>query len=314
MRVAVAVYLAVVVLVFGGPLLRLFNYAWHSDVNSYVILVPFVSAYLLSIRRTSLPTISRPAISFGILFGLMAVAIWLIAKRFPVNPWMPAPSDQLTLLTLSFVLLIWAGGFVFFGRNWMSAAMFPMAFLIFMVPLPTGLVDILENASKVASAEAASWLFALTSTPTLRDGNIFQLPNITIEVAQECSGIRSSYVLVLTSLVAGNLFLTKNWSRIFLVLFVIPLGIIRNGFRVWVIATLCINLGPQMIHSLIHRRGGPVFFVMSLVPLLFLVWWLGRIERRSSKPQKASAETPPMEPIAAAKTSPLPGTTASKLS
>ena len=309
------IYLAAVVMVYGLTLVRLVNYAWHSDVNSYVILVPFVCAYLLSIRKAGLPTVSRPTISFGIVLGLLAIVVWSIANTFPLNAWMPVPSDQLTLLTLSFVLLIWAGGFVFLGRDWMMAAMFPMAFLIFMVPLPSALVDVLENASKVASAEAASWFFALSDTPTLRDGNVFQLPNITIEVAQECSGIRSSYVLVLTSLVAGNLFLTRNWSRILLVLFVIPLGIIRNGFRVWFIATLCMNLGPKMIHSVIHRRGGPVFFVISLVPLLFLVWWFRSIERRREcGRQKRLSKTAPAEPVATEGTSPLPGTTASKLS
>ena len=296
--IAALIYLTVVAVIFSGPLVRLFTYAWHSDVNSYVVLVPFVCGYLLAIRKASLPTSFRPAISIGIGLAVTAAIVWVIAISFPHASWMQEKSDQLTLLTLAFVLAVWAGGFFFFGRAWMAAAMFPMAFLIFTVPLPSGLVDILESASKVASAEAASWFFALTGTPTLRDGNVFQLPNITIEVAQECSGIRSSYVLVLTSLVAGNLFLRRNWSRILLVLFVVPLGIIRNGFRVWVIATLCINVGPQMIHSIIHRRGGPVFFVISLVPMLFLVWWFRRLEARGlGRAPQHSRKIRSVEPI-----------------
>ena len=51
-----------------------------------------------------------------------------------------------------------------------------------------------------------------------------------------------------------------------LVAFVIPLAILRNGFRILVIGLLCVNVGPQMIHSLIHRRGGPLFFMLSLIP------------------------------------------------
>src|SRR5207302_2931186 len=138
----------------------------------------------------------------------------LMAMAFRPNRWMPDGADQLTLFTLSFVLFVWAGGFFFLGRDWMRSAAFPMFFLIFMVPLPSGLVDALESASKLASTEAADIFFTVTGTPTLRDGYVFQLPNITIEVAQECSGIRSSYVLILTSLVAGNLFLTRTWTRI----------------------------------------------------------------------------------------------------
>ena len=102
-------------------------------------------------------------------------------------------------------------------------------------------------------------------------GLIFQLPNITIEVAQECSGIRSSWVLLMTSILAANLFLKTSWRRFALVAFVIPLAILRNGFRILVIGLLCVNIGPQMIHSVIHRRGGPLFFALSLIPLFLAV-------------------------------------------
>jgi len=63
------------------------------------------------------------------------------------------------------------------------------------------------------------------------------------------------------------------------VAFVIPLGIVRNAFRILVIGLLCVHVGPHMIDSLIHRRGGPFFFVLSLVPLFLLLWWLRRRER-----------------------------------
>ena len=89
----------------------------------------------------------------------------------------------------------------------MRAAAFPLAYLIFMVPMPDAMADALETASKYASAEVANLLFHLSGTPFLRAGLIFQLPNITIEVAQECSGIRSSWVLFMTSILAANLFL-----------------------------------------------------------------------------------------------------------
>ena len=289
--------------VFGAPLTQLFNYAMHNDVNSYVVLVPFVCAYLLWIRRSSLADRSRAALWPGMGFAAVAAIVWAMALRFRPTGWMPDESDRLTLFTLSLVLLVWAGGFLFLGRDWMRSAAFPMFFLIFMVPLPSVLVDALESASKVASADAANMFFAVSGTPTLRDGNVFLLPGITIEVAQECSGIRSSYVLILTSLVAGNLFLTRSWSRILLVCFVIPLGIIRNGFRVWSIATLCIHMGPQMIHSVIHRRGGPVFFTLSLIPLLLFIWWLRSLERKRSLTVRSqpinSPSMPVLQPIAA---------------
>jgi exosortase len=156
--------------------------------------------------------------------------------------------------------------------------MFPLFFLAFMIPLPETAVDFLENASKEASAGVSNWLFLITGTPFLRTGTLFELPGITITVAKECSGIRSSLVLVITSLLAANMFLRTTWRRALLVAAVIPLGLLRNGVRILVISLLCVHIGPEMINSVIHRRGGPVFFALSLVPLFAMLWLFRRQE------------------------------------
>ena len=171
--------------------------------------------------------------------------------------------------------------FFLFRTGLDASSRFPLAYLIFMVPMPDAMADALEMASKSATTEVTDLLFHLSGIPFLRSGAIFQLPNITIEVAQECSGIRSSWVLFMTSILAANLFLKTPWRRFALIAFVIPLGILRNAFRILVIGLLCVNVGPQMIHSVIHRRGGPVFFALSLIPLLLALWWLRKGDVRS---------------------------------
>jgi exosortase C (VPDSG-CTERM-specific) len=269
-----ACFAIVLLAAFAQPLLALINYAAGSKLYSYILLVPFVSAYLLYLRRGQLPkkyVIDLPLsiLSLAIGLGVLAFTYWLdfVGQR-------PSDNDRLVLLTLSFLCCLAAGGFFFFGRGWMRSAAFPLAYLIFMVPMPDAMADALETASKYASAEVTNLLFHLSGTPFLRAGLIFQLPNIAIEVAQECSGIRSSWVLLMTSILAANLFLKTRWRRFALVVFVIPLAILRNGFRILVIGLLCVNVGPQMIHSLIHRRGGPLFFTLSLIPFFLVLWWL----------------------------------------
>src|SRR5207253_6084508 len=169
----------------------------------------------------------------------------VIALAAPVFGPSLSENDYLALVALSFGCFLAAGGFFFLGRKWMSAAAFPFAFLIFMVPMPDGAADFLETASKLASTEVANWFFSMSGTPFFRDGLRFQLPNILIEVRQECSGIRSSWVLFITSLLAANLFLKSTWHRTILVCFVIPLGIVRNGFRIFVIGMLCVYVSPN---------------------------------------------------------------------
>jgi exosortase C (VPDSG-CTERM-specific) len=279
---------AIVLLVaFARPLLMLTSYVAGSQLHSYILLVPFVSAYLLYLRRDRLPRSYRTDV--GLAMVSLATGIGLLAFTYSLNfgGRAPANNDRIVLLTLSFFCCLVAGGFFFFGRDWMRAAAFPLAYLIFMVPMPDAMADALETASKSAAAEVANVLFHLSGTPFLRAGPIFQLPNITIEVAQECSGIRSSWVLFMTSILAANLFLKTRWRRFALIAFVIPLGILRNGFRILVIGLLCVNVGPQMIHSIIHRRGGPFFFALSLVPFLLMLWWLRRGDVRTRQPNRA---------------------------
>jgi len=280
-----ACFAIVLLVAFARPLLGLITYAAGSELYSYILLVPLVSAYLLYSRRQQLPknyVVDLPLtmVSLAASVGVLMFTYWLDFARPAL-----AINDRLALLALSFLCCLATGGFFFFGGAWMRAAAFPLAYLVFMVPMPDAMAEAIETALISASAEVANLLFYISGTPFLRTGLIFQLPNITIEVAQECSGIRSSCVLFMTSILAANLFLKTRWRRFALVAFVIPLGILRNGFRILVIGLLCVHMGPQMIHSLIHRRGGPLFFTLSLIPFLVVLWWLHRGDSHRRQPK-----------------------------
>ena len=260
------------------PLLALVEHAAGSDIHSHVLLVPFVAAYLLHDRRRSLPARGRSAVAPAAVLGGVAAAAVVAAWR-----WHDALSvnDYLALMALGYVSLLAAGGFLLRGTAWMRAAAFPFAFLLFLVPLPDAAVHWLERGSMYASAEAAALYFHIAGTTLVRHGTLFELPGITLQVAQECSGIRSSWVLFITSVIASNMFLRNGWRRALLVAFVIPLGILRNGFRVFVLGMLSVHVGPHMIDSPIHHQGGPLFFLLSLGPFFLMLWWLRRRERRA---------------------------------
>ena len=274
----VAVWVVVLTLAFIQPLIRLMREAAQSELSSYVLLVPFVAGYLLSIRQKAGAAAHRSAIGATLITtgaGIAALTAGVVLReRLSVN-------DGLVLMTLAYVSLVAAGGFLFLGSKWMAAAAFPVAFLFFMVPLPDAAVNWLETASVLASADVSAFFFRMSGTPILREGTVFALPTIVIRVAQECSGIHSSWVLFITSLVASNLFLESAWRRVLLVAFVIPLAIIRNAFRILVIGLLCVHVGPHMIDSPIHRHGGPLFFALSLIPLFGALLWLRRREHQT---------------------------------
>jgi exosortase len=182
---------------------------------------------------------------------------------------------------LAFYLLLSGGGFFLLGSRVMRGAAFPFLFLLFMIPPPAKVMEIAEIGLQYASAETAIRFIKLTGTPVYREGLVFVMPRLAIEVARECSGIRSSLVLFITSLVAGNVLLSHWWTRLILALIVIPLGIVRNAIRVLVISMLSVHVDASYIHSPIHRQGGPIFFALSLVPFAIILFWLKRIESRN---------------------------------
>ena len=280
------IYLVILGGAFALPLREFVTFARQSEVHSYVLLIPFVTVYLLYIRWRHLSRELSTAWGYALFFALAGTGALSASLYFTEL----GQNDHMTLIALSFVCFVIAGAFLFLGTKWARSAMFPIFFLAFMIPLPEAAVDSLENASKEASAEVANWLFLISGTPALRMGTVFQLPGISIMVAKECSGIRSSLVLVITSLLAANMFLRTTWRRALLVAAVIPLGLLRNGFRILVISLLCVHIGPEMINSPIHRRGGPIFFVASLIPLFVMLWWLRR--REVAAPQPRTSENP----------------------
>src|SRR5262249_17014772 len=162
--------------------------------------------------------------------------------------------------------------FLFLGELFARAVTFPLALLVFTIPFPDFLRHQIEGFLQYGSAMCAGAFFHLSGTPFLRDGLDFRLPGCLLHVAPECSGIHSTLVLGIGRRRGAWVVLRSAWKRTGLVLVVIPLALIRNGFRIFVIGRLCVAYGPQMLASPIHRHGGPLFFALSLVPLfLFLL-------------------------------------------
>ena len=263
---------------FANHLYSLIQYASENSLHSHVLLVPFISGYLIYLQRAAFPNTYRSSPVCGTLMLVIAEVALGFAQRMQANL---SPGDFLSCIAFSFVTFLISSAFFFLGRVWMWAVCFPIAFLYFLVPLPDAAVHSLETMLKLGSAEAAGLFFSMSGIPLLRDGVVFQLPGITLEVAQECSGIRSSYVLFITSVIASYLLLKSPWRRAVLLAVVIPLAILRNGFRILVLGLLCVQIGPHMIHSVIHESGGPLFFGLSLLPLFLLLWWLRKGESKT---------------------------------
>jgi exosortase len=172
-----------------------------------------------------------------------------------------------------------AGFALCYGTESFSAALFPWMFLLFMVPLPVVALDKVVLVLQKGSAVMTFALFKLFGVPVLWRHFKFLLPGVEIEIAQECSGIRSSSALFITSILAGYMFLQSNWRRAVFSLFTIPVVIFKNAVRIVTISCLGVYVDPRFLHGKLHQYGGIPFSLVSLAILVPCLLALQRGER-----------------------------------
>ena len=273
----------ILIICFFRPLYDLARYSFTSELYSYIPAIPFISLYLIWSRRRSLFLDAEPAWQCAVLplfggLGIVAGYAWAVHSG-----WEFGTGDYLALMTLAFLLFLSSAYFLFVGKGNLRRIAFPAALLIFTIPFPAFLEDSIQCFLQYSSAEATSLLFRLSGTPVFRQDLVFELPGFALRVAPECSGIHSTLALFISSLVAGSFFLRTRWKQALLTCSVIPLAILRNGLRIFIIGQLCVHVSPEMINSDIHRRGGPIFFVLSLVPFFLLLLLLRNSESKSQE-------------------------------
>jgi exosortase len=253
------------VLAFFGPLRDLVQMSLRSDTFSYIPFIPIISAYLIYDKRQSIFSQGGASSPVGFLSIGIGILLLFVTRNHEALSY---HHDHLTLMTVSMVL-IWIGGFALcYGNRSFRAAVFPLLFLFFMVPVPGNALDKIIHFLQQGSAEAAYGFFKASGIPVAREGYVFHLMTTDIEVAKECSGIRSALSLIITGVLAANFFLRTGWSRALLVISTIPITMLKNGFRIATLSILGVYVDERILASDLHRRGGILFFVLALV----LVW------------------------------------------
>ena len=259
------------------PLWALFRFAWGDDTFSYIPLIPLVSGWLFyENRRTIFSSPPRWNLAAGAPL-VPAIVLYALSARDATSA---AQGPYLVTVALSFVCFSVGGLGLIYGPSVWKRAAFPIFFLVFMIPIPNFLLDRIVRFLQAWSADAADFLFGFTGVPFNRDGFLFHLPGMSIEVAEQCSGIRSSISLFLVSLLAGNLMLKDSWRKVVATLSIIPITVVKNGVRIVTLTLLGVYVDPRILGSIAHRRGGVAFFVLAL-GLFGGVLWLLRLGERN---------------------------------
>jgi exosortase len=264
--------------IYYGPLQELITVSFGNELYSHIILIPLVSGYFLFLNRKSLLAEVNYSYVWGLTLIILGMGMYFLAidQGTKLNR-----NDYLSLITFSAVSF-WIGGFVFFyGMKSFRANLFPLLFLFFLVPIPTLIVETVILILQIGSTEISYAFFKLTGVPILREGFTFYLSGISVEVAKQCSGIRSTIALFITSIIAGHLFLHTGWKKLVLIIAIFPITILKNGLRIVTLTLLGNYVDVRILGSELHKSGGIPFFIVALVLLSPVLWALRKSEKRT---------------------------------
>jgi exosortase len=259
-------WLACSVVVSWTALNALLRYSFGNDDASHILLIPFISAWVIFIDRGRIfkDLSSDVAGCLTLLIPGIAVVLWSI-RTAPISPSSYAFG----------LVLVWIAGFALaFGRPALQAARFPLMFLFLFIPLPEALLSRVVYFLQKGSAEISALLFGLTPLPVLREGFVFHLPRFSIEVARECSGIRSSIALLVLAILVGHFFLRTWWKQVVFLLAGFVVMIVKNGIRIVTLTMLATYVDPGFLYGNLHREGGVVFFMIGLLLMVPFFWIL----------------------------------------
>jgi exosortase len=268
------VWVAVSSLLFAKPLIALVHLSLTNDDASHLIVIPFLTAGLVFIERRAI--FNHPSFSAGGGIFLFLSVIIAIGVRLADD--IMTPDLRLTGNVLA-VILLWIAGFAFsFGKAAVKSAYFSLLFLFLTVPLPNFLLERIISLLQAGSAEITEVLFNLTGVPALREGLVFHLARVNIEVARECSGIRSTIALLILALPVVHYGLHALWKKLFFLACAFFMMILKNGMRIVTLTLLAMYVDPSFLFGKLHRDGGIVFFLLGLLLLLPVLILLRRGE------------------------------------
>lgn len=238
---------------------------------SHGFAIPLLSAYLLW-RRRELIAAEPGGSSVGGLVLLVLALGALALGTLGGEPFIVRLSFPLTL----FGLVLFLAGPGVTRRAWIG-----LAYLFFMIPLPYVTLKALTYQSQLFDARMTAAALGWLGVPVLRNGIMLVLPNITLEVAADCSSVPAIAALVALGAAYAQMQPRSGWLRVTLTLAAAPLGLFSNIVRLILTSLAAYYIGPVALQSVIHKFSGTSVFLLTVVLLVVLDSALLRLSRRT---------------------------------
>jgi len=234
---------------------------WSIDDNySHGFLIIPLALYFTWERRTRLRAAVRQPNWIGVAVVLASLCSLLAGIL----------GSELFLTRIS-VLGTIAGSILFlYGWHHLRILLFPVAFLLLMIPVPAIIFNQIAFPLQLFASRLGEMALMAFQIPVLREGNVINLANTSLEVAEACSGIRSLISLLTLGIVYGYFSDSRIWVRTMLALATFPIAIAANGFRVAGTGIAAHYYGSDAAQGFFHSFSGWLIFLAAFVMLFFV--------------------------------------------
>ncbi|MCA9394741.1 MAG: exosortase/archaeosortase family protein [Candidatus Omnitrophica bacterium] len=227
---------------------------------SHGFLIPIVSLALIYWNKEELAEIKWKESPWGMRLIIAGAVLHLLASHPNVRIYFVSGFSMLVLIC-GLVLYL-------YGEEIFRRILFPLFFLIFMVPMPLVVINKISLQLKMFAAELATMVLNNMGIQALRDGSIIKMRHAHVTVDDVCSGLRSLISLTALGSICAYWLKAAMWKRLTLFASTIPIAIITNMCRVVALSAISEIWGTEYAEGFVHDFLGFMVFALAFIMLM----------------------------------------------
>ena len=262
---------------------------WSTEEYSHCWLIPPIALFILATRARDLAAVPWTRSWSGVTLALAGLLMTLLGNLSAVY----------TITQYGFIVTLWGVILAMIGPRAVRIIWPALVYLVFMVPLPDFLQVQLTAQLQLVSSILGVAVIRLAGLAVYLEGNVIDLGNYRLAVAEACSGLRYLFPLMSFGFLCAAIFVAPRWQRVVVFLSTIPITVLMNSVRIGVIGILVNFWGTEMAEGFIHFFEGWVVFMLCVSILFAEMWLMTRLSRQPFL-KSLRMDTPPVKEMTAA--------------